>query len=429
MSLSNALFSSVTGLEVTATAISVIGENIANVNTPGFKQRRVEFADILGQTLGGTSQTGSGARVARIIRIDSQGSFETSDRATDMAIEGRGLFILDSGQQRLYTRAGLFGFDNRGYLVDKEGFNVQGFNIDPATGQSNGQLTDIRLIPGIAAPQVTSTANLSLNLDSRDPQPVVFPFDPGDAVNSSSYSQTVSLIDSLGTSHPARLFFTKTATANVWNWTATLDPIDTTIPPASPTDPLVVIGGGDLTFSSSGQLTALTGNPVSFDFTGGAAAAQSVIFNFGPLAGIGTGEPTTQFAVISSVNSINQDGFAPGALQGITIDNDGTMIGSFSNGETRNLAQVALALFPNTEGMAATGNNNLLETRASGQPLIGEPTTGQFGAIRANNFEQSNVDLADQFVRLIINQRAFQANTRTVSVVNELLAGVVQLGQ
>ncbi|MAE96043.1 MAG: flagellar biosynthesis protein FlgE [Deltaproteobacteria bacterium] len=434
MSLSNALFSSVTGLETSSTAISVIGENIANVNTPGFKQRRVEFSDILGQALGtggSFSQTGSGARVARIIRVDGQGSFESSERATDMAIEGQGFFMLDDpiGGRR-YTRAGLFGFDNQGYLVDKEGLNVQGFTIDPLTGTSTGQVTDIRLIPGIAAPQVSSLVDMSLNLDA-DPTsaPPTAPFAPATAQATSNFQQSVTLFDSLGAPHSATIFFSKTATANTWNWNAALDPSDTTTPPAAPADPYVVIGGGNLTFDTSGNLTGLTGNPVIFNFSGGAAAGQAVTFNFGPVAGVGTGEPTTQFAEQSAVNSITQDGFAPGALQAITIDTDGVMVGSFSNGETRNLSQLALAQFPNVEGMASTGNNNLLETRASGQPLVGNPRSGQFGAIRANNFEQSNVDLADQFVRLIINQRAFQANTRTVSVTNELMANVVQLGQ
>jgi flagellar hook protein FlgE len=432
MSLSNALFSSVTGLETSSTAINVIGENIANVNTPGFKQRRVEFADILGQAVGtggGFSQTGSGARVARIIRIDGQGSFESSDRPTDMAIEGSGFFILDDpiGGRR-FTRAGLFGFDNQGFLVDKQGFNVQGFTIDPLTGKSTGQLADVRLIPGIAAPQVSGTVDMSLNLDAGVTT-ASGPFDPTNAQLTSDFQQTVTLYDSLGAGHSSTIFFSKTATPNVWDWTAAVDPGDTTTAPATAGDPYVVMGSGQLTFDNTGSMIALTGNPVTFDFSGGAAAAQAVTFNFGPVAGVGTGEPTTQFANQSAVNSISQDGFAPGALQAISIDSDGVMVGSFSNGEIRNLAQVALAQFPNTEGMAATGNNNLLETRASGQPLIGEPRSGQFGAIRANNFEQSNVDLADQFVRLIINQRAFQANTRTVSVTNELMANVVQLGQ
>ncbi|MCP5055565.1 MAG: flagellar hook protein FlgE [bacterium] len=431
MSLSNALFSSVTGLETTSTAISVIGENIANVNTPGFKQRRAEFSDILGQAIGtggGFSQTGSGARVARIIRVDSQGSFESSDRPTDMAIEGSGFFILDDAAGgRRYTRAGLFGFDNEGYLVDKEGFNVQGFTIDPITGTSTGQLADIRLIPGISSAQVSATVDMSLNLDATSP--ATGPFAPGNAQLTSNFQQTVTLFDSLGTGHPTTVFFTKTAAPNTWTWAAAVDPLDTTTAPAAPGDPFVVMGGGNMTFDTSGNLTAVTGNPVTFDFTGGSAPGQAVSFNFGPIAGVGTGEPTTQYAAQSAPNSTSQDGFAPGALQGISIDTDGMMVGSFSNGETRNIVQLALAQFPNVEGMASQGNNNLLETRASGQPLIGQARSGQFGAIRSSNFEQSNVDLADQFVRLIINQRAFQANTRTVSVTNELLANVVQLGQ
>ncbi len=430
MSLAQALFSSVTGLTTSSSAISVIGDNIANVGTPGFKERRAEFADVLGQSLltgGSFSQTGSGARVTNIRRLDSQGTFESTDRVTDMAIEGRGFFVLENGQgQRLYSRAGLFGFDNQGNLVDKDGSFVQGFTIDPATGTSTGQLNNIVLDIGLAAPQITSQLSMSTNLDAN--AAVTGPFDPSNPTTSSNFQSVVTLFDSLGNGHPTTLYFSKTG-ANAWQWTAGLDPADTTTAPATVGDPTVVQGGGTLTFDTAGNLTALTGSPVTFNFSGGAAAAQVVNLDFGPIFPATGPEPTTQFAASSALNSTSQDGFAAGNLNSISIDPDGFLVGSFSNGVTRTLAQVALANFPNVEGMDSVGNNNLVETRASGQPLVGEPRTGQFGAIRSSNFEQSNVDLATQFVRLILNQRAFQANTRTVSVTNELLANVVQLGQ
>ncbi len=173
----------------------------------------------------------------------------------------------------------------------------------------------------------------------------------------------------------------------------------------------------------------MTGAPVTFEFSGGATPGQVVDLNFGPVAGVGSGDPTTQFAESSTVNSATQDGFAPGTLQGISVDREGFINASFTNGETLPIAQVALATFPNVEGLAAVGNNHFQETRDSGQPLVGGPRTGQFGAVRSNSIEQSNVDLAAQFIRLIMNQRAFQANTRTVSTTNELLANLVQLGQ
>lgn len=430
MSLSQALFASVTGLETSSTAIAVIGDNIANVATPGFKERRVEFADILGQSLatGGTfSQTGSGARVVNIRRLDSQGTFESTGRVTDLAIEGRGLFVLDTPQgARIYTRAGLFGFDNQGQLVDKDGAFVQGFTIDPVSGLSTGALANVQLDIGLSPPRSTALVDISTNLDSN--APIVGAFDPSLPDASSNFRTVVTLFDSLGNGHSTSIFFSKTA-SNAWDWTAAVDPADTTTAVATAGDNFVVQGGGNMTFDSAGIMQTFTGSPITFNFSGGAAAAQVVALNLGPVAGVGIGEPTTQFAAASSINSTNQDGFSAGNLQSLNIDPNGFLVGNFSNGEARTLAQIALAQFANVEGMDAIGNSNLIATRVSGQPLIGEPKTGQFGALRASNFEQSNVDLADQFVRLILNQRAFQANTRTVSVTNELLGLVVQLGQ
>jgi flagellar hook protein FlgE len=193
---------------------------------------------------------------------------------------------------------------------------------------------------------------------------------------------------------------------------------------------VVVQGSGTLTFDSAGNLTGMSGTPLNYQFSGGAAASQSVAIGFGPIAGAGTGTPTTQFGSANSgVNSKTQDGFPPGTLTSLSLDRSGFLTATFSNGETRPIAQIALATFPATEGLQAVGNNNWNETRESGQPLIGNPRTSQFGSIRASSIEQSNVDLAAQFVRLILQQRAFQANTRTVSTTNELLANLVQLGQ
>ncbi|MGI9432259.1 MAG: flagellar hook protein FlgE [Myxococcota bacterium] len=425
MSLSNALFSSVTGLGTASTAISVIGDNIANVSTPGFKERRAEFADVLGQsisTAGGFSQTGAGSTVSRVGQIFSQGSFETTERPTDLAIEGRGFFILEGQVGRNFSRAGIFTFDNAGTLVDSTGLRVQGFGIDPTTLQPVGQLGDIQINATLAPPRPSSEVNLSVNLDANtNPTGPFVPFDPANPDTTADFQSVTTLYDSLGDAHPATIYFTQTG-VNTWDWNATL-------PPAAPPGPVAVQGGGALTFDTDGLLTGATGSPVTFNFPGGGAPAQVVDIDFGPVAGVGTGDPTTQFADASTVNSATQDGFAPGTLQGIAVDREGFINASFSNGETRPIAQVALATFPNVEGLRAIGNNMFGESRESGQPLVGSAGTGQFGSVRSNSIEQSNVDLAAQFIRLIMNQRAFQANTRTVSTTNELLANLVQLGQ
>jgi flagellar hook protein FlgE len=430
MGLSSALFTSVSGLDATGTAIAVIGDNIANVNTTGFKASRPEFADILGQSvagIGGFSQIGAGTTIADVTSVFSQGTFQSTARTTDLAIEGQGLFVLDGPQGRYYSRAGVFTFDSNGLLVNPAGLQVQGFGIDPLTGASTQALGDIQLSSAVSPPRATTQSSLSLNLDANAD---VIPggFDPADPNTTSNFRTLMTVYDSLGNDRMVTYYFTKTA-ANTWNWTAGVAPADTTDAPASPTDPVVVQGTGTLTFDSAGVLQAVTGSPITFDFAGGAAGGQAIGLDFGPIAGVGTGDATTQFAGPPVTNSFNQDGFAAGQLQNILVDREGFVVGQFSNGETLTLAQVALATFANVEGMMKAGNGNLTETRQSGQPSIGAALTGRLGAVRSNSLEQSNVDLAGEFVRLIINQRAFQANARTVSTTNELMANLVQLGQ
>jgi flagellar hook protein FlgE len=426
MSLSSAMYASVTGLDTASTAISVIGDNIANVGTPGFKERRAEFADVLGQSLatsGGFAQTGAGSTVLNISQIFSQGSFETTSRSTDLAIEGGGFFVLAGPQGRAYSRAGMFSFDSNGALTDPLGMRVQGFGIDPVTNLPTSQLGDIRISSAVAPPRASTQMSLSLNLDPS--APLAGPLDLSNTAGTSNFQTGVTLYDSLGNAHTSDIFFTRTG-VGTWSWTATLAPGDTTLPLANPNDSVVAVGSGTLQFDTSGNLVSQSGSPLTYQFSGGGAGGQSIAIDFGTPGGLNA---TTQVAAASAINSQQQDGFAPGTLTALAVDRDGFFVASFSNGETRPIAQVALASFPAVEGLQAAGNNNWAESRESGQPLIGSPRTGQFGAIRSSNIEQSNVDLAAQFVRLILQQRAFQANTRTVSTTNELLANLVQLGQ
>ena len=423
MSLSNAMQSSVSGLGTASAAISVIGDNIANVSTPGFKERRAEFSDALGRaisTSGGFAQTGSGSRVANVSQIFSQGGLESTSRETDLAIEGQGFFILDDDQGRVYSRAGQFSFDNLGNLVDPFGRHVQGFELDPATELPTGQLSDVRIDTSVSAPQQTRMIDVSLNLDAD--VALVGPFDPANAIATSNFVTKVSVFDSLGSEHETSLFFTRTG-ENAWEWNAGLSP-------AVEGDPYDVQGTGALAFNAFGTLTSGGSSTSAFDFGAGAQPGQNIELNFGPTGLLGSASTTTQFADTPSVvNAQSQDGYGAGTLQSLAIGSEGFLSASFSNGVTRPISQVALATFSAVEGLDAVGNNAFAETRDSGQPLVGEANSGQFGSIRSNSVEQSNVDLAAQFIRLIMNQRAFQANTRTVSTTNELMANLVQLGQ
>ncbi|MCH7866235.1 MAG: flagellar hook protein FlgE [Myxococcales bacterium] len=443
MGLSNALFSSVTGLDATSTAISVVGDNIANVNTPGFKERRAEFSDVLGQTIssvGGFSQVGAGVKTARISTIFSQGTFENTGRPTDLAIEGRGFFVVDTpAGSRSFTRAGIFGFDKNGFLSTPDGLRLQGYSIDQATGSVSGTLSAIQLNSAVSPPSQTANYQLSVNLDAQDTDLGGFSLSTPDTT--SNFRTVATVYDSLGNPHAATTFFEKTATDNVWNYYVGIDPAETDTAVATAGDLFVQVDSGVLTFDTNGILIGVNpasaaalidgseSHSITFPFNGGADPTQVIGLNFGPFASGGSGDATTQFGGAgSTVNTFSQDGFGPGTLQSVSIRLDGVLSGQFSNGANINVAQLGLAVFPNLEGLVSIGSNRSIESDVSGQPLYGGPTTGNFGSVRSSTLEQSNVDLASQFVRMIINQRAFQANTRVVSVTNELMGNLVGLG-
>lgn len=438
MSLSNALSSSVSGLAAASTQISVIGDNIANANTPGFKEKRAMFTAILGQNItagSGFAQIGAGVRVNDVGMIFSQGVFEQTQRGTDLGIEGKGFFILEGNLGRSYTRAGAFGFDADGWFVDANQNRVQGYGIDPTTGVSNGVLGDVRINVPLSPPQQTSQIQLSKNLQSTSPL-IPGGWDPNDPQTTASTQEVVTIYDSLGAAHQATIFFTHTA-ANQWEYNVTLAAQDAAGTPATPPFILQAGGNGTLTFDSVGALTGINGGTTdpsitfAFDTTNGAAAAQPITFSMGPIAGGPPvpGPASTQFSTAPVTNFVSQDGYAPGTLSALQIDEQGRLNGVFSNGVTMSLAQLALANFGNVEGLTDIGSSRLIESLDSGPPIIAAAGSGNLGSIRASSLEKSNVDLAQQFVNLIVGQRAFQANTRTVSVANELLSNLVNLGQ
>jgi flagellar hook protein FlgE len=439
MSLTNALSSSVSGLAAASTQISVIGDNIANANTPGFKEKRAEFSAVLGQNItagAGFAQIGAGVRVNDVGMIFSQGVFEQTQRGTDLGIEGRGFFVVDGNLGRAYTRAGAFGFDANGTLVDANGNRVQGYGIDAGTGLSNGVLGDIQINVPLSPPLPTSEIQLGINLDSEAPT-IVAPFDPADPFGTSSGREVVTVFDSLGTARQATIFFTHTA-PNTWEYNVTLATADSDQAGLT-TDPFVLQGNGTgtLLFDTSGNLVSVDGGTTyptvdfAFNTAGGAAASQAIDFTMGPLSSGGTvtGPPSTQYNRETATNFVSQDGFAPGTLSALQIDADGRLNGVFSNGITTSLAQLALANFGNVEGLTDIGGSRVIESLDSGAPIIAAANSGNLGSIRASSLEKSNVDLAQQFVNLIVGQRAFQANTRTISVANELLSNLVSLGQ
>ena len=428
------LFTAVSGMNANGTALSVIGDNVANMNTMGFKSSRASFGDILSQSLG-TSQIGRGVAVSDITPVFTQGSFENTANVLDLAVDGEGLFILQDSNGVAYTRAGQFTIDKEGYIVNSNGMRLQGY-LFSTSGNSSG-LGDINLSTLNSSPKATADASISANIDSR--ATIGAAFDETDAGNTSNFSSTLTVYDSLGVSHVINIYFrkdTESAAGNTWEWFAVVNDTD------SASGNTEIQAAGTLDFDSNGALD-LESNMASyaspsgtaftftgFNFSGGATANQSINFDFGTsITGeAGTGlDGTTQFGSTSATIFQSQDGYASGSLRNITITQDGYITGIFTNGQTRAVGQVALAKFLAPTEVKKMGKNLFSESSESGQPIISIPGTSGTGVVLSNTLELSNVDLAEEFVKMIISQRGFQANSKMVSTSDELMQELINL--
>jgi len=424
MSLISSLYTGATGLEQNSTDLSVIGDNIANANTIGFKESRANFQDAMSQQMIGagtaSSQMGLGASLESIQKILTQGAISNTGVATDLAIDGNGFFVVSgahNGQAgQFYTRAGQFTIDNSGALVNQEGLRVQGYTANTAgvLGTTPGDL-----VLGNASWPASPTGNIGVvaNLDSNAVPPAVA-FDPLNAAATSNDSTSVTAYDSLGNAHQVDVFFVKTA-AGAWDWHALTDGGGLTGGTAgTPTE----ISNGTMTFDTTGKLTAQTTAATNFNPLN-ATNPQPLTFNFGdPTGGGGTGLlGITQFAGTSGATQTNQDGFAAGSLTHIAIDKNGNINGTFTNGQTRLLGEVATALVKAPDQMDAIGGNLFAVTPASGPATLGAAGNLGRGNIVAGGLEQSNVDLANEFVKMIAAQRAYQANGKTIVTADSLL--------
>ncbi len=438
MSLLTALSSGTTGLEASSLELSVVGDNIANANTVGFKGGRAAFMDALTQTvIGGTGEIGLGSRLEAVQKILTQGALNSTGIATDLALQGNGFFVVSgnhNGQTAsFFSRAGQFTVDKDGYMVNLEGLRVQGFPAD-STGALTAQPGDLLVGTASAQPRATATIQVKANLQAdapilTDAAGAVIPFNPASPNSTSNFSTSMTVYDSLGSAHGVQVFFHKSA-AGTWDWHAMADANTVTTPAPVAGQALTEIATGTLTFDSNGALTSTPpAVPPSVTFVG--ATAQSLTFNFGnPLVAGGTGtglDGVTQFASPSASTFIGQDGFGSGQLASIRIDSTGNINGVFTNGQTRVLGEVAVAGFSGPDRMERVGGNLFQQTQSSGQPVIGAPGAGGRASIISGSLEQSNVDLAEQFVRLISAQRAFQANSKTITTADQLLSELIAL--
>ncbi len=412
------MFAAVASLRNHQTFMDVVANNIANINTTGFKAGRIDFQDVLNQTLrgavapssahGGVNpvQVGLGSSVAAVDNLHTQGDLQPTGKTTDIAIQGDGFYNLSDGQQIIYTRDGSFDVGSDGKMVSPAtGLKVQGWTADENglvdTGQPIGDLT----IPfnRMSPPSPSTSISTAGNLDSR-------------AADGTPIETVMTVFDSLGSPHNLTMRFVKVPNANAWDWEAsTTDPSITTANP---------LASGTITFDTSGLPQTDPTQPegvINLSFNNGAADAS------GATAVQIEMDKMTGFAQASTVNIDKQNGHEAGSLTSFTIGPDGSVQGIFSNGFNQTLGRLALARFSNPGGLTRTGNNAFQLSVNSGLPILGAPGGQGFGTVNSGNLEMSNANLAQQFTNMIMAQRGFQANSRMITTSDEMLQELIQL--
>lgn len=424
MGILNSLYIGASGMTAHGGAISIVGDNIANSSTIGYKRMRAEFSDVLGGTLDG-HRLGGGVRLGGSDTRYDQGQIQQTGSSMDVAVRGRGFFLVkgqhDGRVASYYTRDGRFHVDEQGYIVGTTGLRLQGYVIDGA-GVQGTAATDLQIAGRQSPPQATASAKLSLNLDSDAVAPPAW--DPTDPQTTSNYATSATVYDSLGAPHRVDIYM-RAQGAGAWEWHAMVDGGQLVGGTAgTPTE----IASGQLTFDANGALQSSTPGASSASFIG-ATANQAIDFNFGdPIATGGTGlAGTTQYSGPSVTNASDIDGHGAGRLVDVAVHDDGTLEGVFDNGEQRPLARIALAMFGSEDGLTRAGDGLFAETADSGQPLVDVAGNGGRGGLSGGALEGSNVDLGDELVTLIAYQRAFQGNARTVTTADEMLQEVSNL--
>jgi len=408
------------GLNANAQALGVVGNNLANLNTVGYKASSVTFSDLVYQNIGGASenpaQIGLGVGVAQVSSVFSQGTIEATRIATNVAIQGNGFFLLDGPEGQSYTRAGAFAFDANGTLVSPDGQKVQGYTeLDPMTGRviTAGPPTAITVSPGVLrAPVATSQFRPLTNLDAS-------------AADGDTFNTSIQIFDSLGASHVTRMTYTKTG-AGTWDYEVTADGAD--VQGGVPGVPFS-LASGSLSFDGAGTLTAVDGgavadvNIVTPAWSNG-AVASSLEWD---ILGASNDAALTSFATASATSSITRNGSAAGSVSGITITSDGTIVANTGAGQALTLGQLSLVSFNNPQGLTKLGANRFGETPAAGVRNIGIAGTGDRGSIVSGALEQSNVDMAQEFTQMILAQRGYQANGKLITVSDQLLLDTLNM--
>jgi flagellar hook protein FlgE len=455
------LYAGVSGLQNHQVRMDVLGNNISNVNTTGFKRGRVQFQDLLSQTMAGAArpndrvggvnpkQVGLGMNIASIDTIHTQGSLKTTGVKTDLAIQGDGFFVLRAGNQQFYTRAGDFGLDENGHLVNPaNGMRVQGWNAQTVDGDTfintAADVEDLQIpVGGKDEAAATTEVELACNLDKRTP---LIPADATAAeVQEGTWSIDKTIYDSFGNTHTLRINFTRVeGQPNQWQGTVQVDP-----EAEAPRNTLVNVGAeGNTTntftleFSNVGTLQAIIDGQgdrieegqlqlgVGFDVPetapeAGAQVRQNFDLTLGEVGSVTN--TVTQFAERSSTKAFRQNGYTMGYLESFKVDQSGVITGVYTNGNREVLGQVAMASFTNPGGLEKEGENNYVVSNNSGDPRIGESGVAGKGKLIPGALEMSNVDLAEQFTDMIVTQRGFQANSKTITTSDQMLQELLTL--
>ena len=389
------------GLNAAAKSLDVIGNNVANASTVGFKQSQAQFADVYANTMGGSggSAAGIGTKVSTVAQQFGQGNISVTSNPLDIAINGQGFYQMDNNGAASYSRNGQFQLDKNGFIVNVQGHKLIGFAANPVTGAiSLGSSAPLQMSTQAIVPQPTSTSSVGINLDSRLSAPTTTVFSVTDSTSYNN-STALTLYDSLGNSHIATQYFVKNATANTWDVHMTVDGFGLDGTAATATNTLLGTSP-TLTFNSTGILsTPATGDITVLGgivYATGSTTPQPLTFNF---------LSSTQFGTTFAVNQLAQNGFTSGQLSGFSTRADGTVLGRYTNGQSKALGQILLANFTNPQGLQPLGNNEWSASASSGPPLVGTPGSSSLGVVQSSAVEDSNVDLTAELVNMILAQR------------------------
>lgn len=428
-SIINGLFSGRSGISSHGLAIATVGDNISNTSTVGYKRSRAEFEDLVAGGQSSGKVVGSGSSISAVSNIFEQGTLDFTGKELDLGIDGKGYFVIEQNGSRMYTRAGNFKVDEEGNVVTQKGDSVLGFPVGGSGSLEELNVATVSQGANVATQNVTVAGNLDANetpvlltsIPATTGTPPTTTYAQIDQL--ANFSNVFTVFDSLGQSHTVTAFFFKDSTAaSTWEvrFYGNNEEID-----ANPTVSGFPreLGNFQMTFGSNGNrtggLVATTHDlAVTHGWNNGSDGTSSFRVSMTPF---------TQFATSSGINSITGDGRGVGAITNLSIGRDGQIFALLDNGQSSTIGTVGLANFANAEGLVRVGGNHLQETIDSGAPIIGRPDTGTFGRIESGQLELSTVDIASEFVKLITLQRGFQANSRIITTINQLLNEIIQL--